>query len=202
MKALLIRHPQTEWNRAGRLQGRLDSPYTPRGLAECEALIAAIEASSLKPQQVFSSPLGRAQRMALKIAESVPCALQLDAALQEQDFGEFEGRALRDIHRESPSFAEDEHFLPPQGESLAQAVERLHVYLQHLPERSAHEVVALVSHGQIIQGLIAQLVDNSLANVARFHHPNASYALLNIERESCRVERWGVASHLVRLPGV
>jgi len=199
LKALLIRHPQTEWNRAGRLQGRLDSPITPRGLAECDALITAIAASGLKPQRVFSSPLGRAQQTALLIAERFHCELQLDAALQEQDFGEFEGCTLQEIRRNYPSFAEDEHFQPPKGESLAQAVARAQAFLQRLPERCPHQVVALVSHGQVIQGLIAQLVDHSLANVARFHHPNASFALLDIDREIYCVERWGVASHLVRL---
>ncbi|WP_039057832.1 histidine phosphatase family protein [Enterobacter sp. Bisph1] len=202
MKALLIRHPQTEWNRAGRLQGRLDSPITPRGLAECDALITAIAASGLKPERVFSSPLGRAQQTALLIAERFHCALQLEAALQEQDFGEFEGRVLHEIRREYPLFAEDEHFQPPLGESLAQAVARVQAFLQRLPTQCTHEAVALVSHGQIIQGIIAQLMDNSLANMARYRHPNASYALLDIDGDACRVARWGIASHLLRLPDV
>jgi len=69
-------------------------------------------------------------------------------------------------------------------------------FLQQLPQHCAHDTVALVSHGQVIQAAIAWYCENTLANVARYHHPNGSYALLEITREQCSVVRWGVATHL------
>ncbi|NUL37995.1 histidine phosphatase family protein [Kosakonia sacchari] len=199
MKALLIRHPQTEWNRAGIIQGQLDSPLTPRGREESLALIRGLRDAGIHPDVVFSSPLGRAQQMALLIAEQYHCDIRLDEALQEQDFGEFDGRLLSDIRREYPRFGDDEGFQPPQGESPGQAAQRLLDFLHHLPDICPHHTVALVSHGQIMQAVIAQLLENSLENVARYHHPNASYSLLEINDDTCRVARWGVASHLLGL---
>lgn len=199
MKALLIRHPQTEWNRAGIIQGRLDSPLTPRGHEESHALLRGLLHAGIHPDAVFSSPLGRAQQMALRIAEQYQCDIRLDEALQEQDFGEFDGRLLSDIRREYPRFAEDETFQPPQGESPVQAARRLLDFLHRLPGICPHHTVALVSHGQIMQAAIAQLLENSLDNVARYHHPNASYSLLEINHNTCEVVRWGVASHLLGL---
>lgn len=200
MKALLIRHPQTEWNRAGIIQGRLDSPLTPRGPEECNALITALQAEGLTPGVVISSPAGRAQQMAARIAAHFTCNVQLCDALQEQHFGEFEGRRLSDIQRLYPHFMHDEHFHPPQGESLAQAAQRLLLFLHSLPDIYAQETVALVSHGHVMQAAIAQLMENSLINVARYSHPNASFSLLEADGKSCRIVRWGIASHLLTLP--
>ncbi|CAI8715166.1 histidine phosphatase family protein [Kosakonia quasisacchari] len=199
MKALLIRHPQTEWNRAGIIQGRLDSPLTPRGHEESHALIRGLREAGIRPEVIFSSPLGRAQQMALLIAEQYQCDIQFEEALQEQHFGAFDGRSLSDIRREFPRFTDDEAFQPPQGESLAHAAQRLLAFLHRLPDICPLATVALVSHGQIMQAAIAQLLENSLENVARYHHPNASYSLLEINHDACRVVRWGVASHLLGL---
>lgn len=200
MNVFLIRHPQTEWNRAGIIQGRLDSPWTLRGQEECNALIAGLQAEGVTPGAVISSPAGRAQQMAACIATHFACDFQLHDALQEQHFGELEGRSLSEIQRAYPPFIDDEHFCPPQGESLAQAAQRLRTLLHRLPDVCSQETVALVSHGHVIQAVIAQLMENSLSNVARYHHPNASFSLLVIEEKTCRVMRWGIASHLLRLP--
>ena len=38
MTILLVRHGETEWNRARRYQGWSDSPLTARGVAQAEAI--------------------------------------------------------------------------------------------------------------------------------------------------------------------
>ena len=49
MKVILIRHPQTEWNRAGIIQGQLDSPLTTRGREESLALIRGLRDAGFHP---------------------------------------------------------------------------------------------------------------------------------------------------------
>jgi probable phosphoglycerate mutase len=60
---LLVRHGETEWNRERRIQGRLDSPLTERGVAQARAmgrLVASLpDATSAR---IVASPLGRAQQ--------------------------------------------------------------------------------------------------------------------------------------------
>lgn len=54
----LIRHGETEWNLSGRWQGHADSPLSPRGVAQAEAL-----GQRMKGEQFdfyYSSDLGRA----------------------------------------------------------------------------------------------------------------------------------------------
>ena len=67
---LLVRHGETEWNRARRYQGWLDSPLTPEGIAQAEAIGRRLrlmpEAASA---EIIASPLGRARHTAAIIAE-------------------------------------------------------------------------------------------------------------------------------------
>ncbi|MGP3590655.1 histidine phosphatase family protein [Vagococcus sp. WN89Y] len=196
MKAVLIRHGQTQWNSKNLIQGRRDSPVTALGSQQSMALIAALAAQGIRPGCVFSSPAGRAQHMAARIADHFACTLALREALHEQSFGRYEGRLRQDY-----PFIGEANAVPPEGESLMCAAQRLMHFLQELPQHCAHDTVALVSHGQVMQAAIAYYCENSLENVARYYHPNASFAVLDVTEAQCRVMRWGVATHLLTLGG-
>src|SRR6188472_696792 len=67
---LLVRHGETEWNRARRYQGWCDSPLTALGIAQAEAIghrLAALPEAAAAP--IVASPIGRARRTAEIIAE-------------------------------------------------------------------------------------------------------------------------------------
>ena len=57
---LILRHGETEWNRAGRMQGDQDSPLTDTGRAQARRQGALLAASGCDGYQWFSSPQGRA----------------------------------------------------------------------------------------------------------------------------------------------
>ena len=59
---VVLRHGQTEWNRAGRMQGELDSPLTSLGEAQARAMGRALARAGIGPatHQFRSSPRGRA----------------------------------------------------------------------------------------------------------------------------------------------
>src|SRR3954452_15944987 len=69
---LLVRHGETEWNRARRYQGWLDSPLTPEGIAQARAIGRRLR---LLPEAanaaILASPLGRARHTAEIIAEAL-----------------------------------------------------------------------------------------------------------------------------------
>ena len=77
---LLVRHGETEWNRIRRYQGWLDSPLTPEGIAQAEAIGRRLR---LLPEaaeaEIVASPLGRARHTAGIIAECLTSGVQ-DAA--------------------------------------------------------------------------------------------------------------------------
>ncbi len=101
---LLLRHGETEWNRSGRLQGRDDSPLTPRGLAQADALARACAA--LGVARVLASPLGRARTTAERIAAACGIPLGLRADLAEMSFGACAGLTLDEALARFPGLLE------------------------------------------------------------------------------------------------
>ncbi|MEN4871420.1 histidine phosphatase family protein [Kosakonia cowanii] len=197
MKVILVRHAQTQWNRAGMIQGQQDSPVTERGERETAALLAALKDEGYAAESVFSSPLARARSMGEQLAALFQAPLVIDAALMEQSFGGYEGLSTQKLQAEADAlFAHDAAFCPPGGESLAQAVERMLAFLQLQHTRAAHKTLCVICHGHVTQGLLALLKEGKLENFARYAQPNASYAVLEMAEEKCEVLRWGVATHL------
>ena len=197
MKVILVRHAQTQWNRAGMIQGQQDSPVTERGERETAALLAALKDEGYTAECVFSSPLARARSMGEQLAALFQAPLVIDAALMEQSFGGYEGLSTQKLQAEAEAlFAHDAAFCPPGGESLAQAVQRMLAFLQRQHTRAAHRTLCVVCHGHVTQGLLALLKEGSFENFARYAQPNASYAVLEMAEEKCAVLRWGVATHL------
>ena len=63
-KIWFLRHGQTEWNRAFRLQGHLDSPLTDQGIAEAAQQAQVMPEVLAQKPDILVSPLGRAQQTA------------------------------------------------------------------------------------------------------------------------------------------
>jgi probable phosphoglycerate mutase len=120
----LLRHGHTDWNRAGRIQGRTDIPLD----AEARAALASLcLPSSWDEADLTSSPLARAVETAKLVAGKTP---QTDPALMEMDWGAWEGQRGIDLKADPDSgFRDIEHwgwdYTPPGGESPAALRDRL-----------------------------------------------------------------------------
>lgn len=151
----LVRHGETDTNRAGRLLGRADPPLNERGRAQVAAL-AQLFADGAPPVAVVSSPLGRARETAAAIADAVGVTVELDERLVEVDYGEWDGRALGDMRIElMERWRADPDFVPPGGESLAAVTARAGACAAELLDRAGSELVIAVSHVSPIKGAVA-----------------------------------------------
>lgn len=82
-----LRHGQSTWNAAGRLQGHTPHPpLTELGLDQAEA--AAAHALDLGIEHVVSSPAVRARQTAQVVAQALGLPVHLDPRLVEQGYGE------------------------------------------------------------------------------------------------------------------
>jgi broad specificity phosphatase PhoE len=155
----LARHGQTEWNVAGRLQGRLDSPLTPLGRRQ-----AAQNAELLSTEGIdalFTSPLDRARRTASIIGSRLGLTVQVLDDLAEIDHGLWSGLGSAEIDagwpgqralRERDKYA----FRFPDGESYADGDVRAGRALAEV-ERIGVRRPVLVSHEMIGRMLLRQL---------------------------------------------
>ena len=85
----LFRHGETDWNRAGRLQGHTDTPLNATGLAQAEALTERLRPYRL--DAVLSSDLARAWTTGRIVAEGLSVPLIAEPGLREANIGEAEG---------------------------------------------------------------------------------------------------------------
>ena len=161
-----IRHGETDWNVAGRLQGRRDVPINARGRAQArhsgEILRDLFVRDDRDPAGLdyVSSPLGRA-RQTMEIARAAlgldPAAYAIDVRLAEIAFGDWEGCTIAQLHTRDPQgIAAREHdkfhFLPPNGESYEMVTARMRDWYEDL----ARDTV-VTAHGGTARGLIAHL---------------------------------------------
>ena len=88
----LFRHGETDWNRAGRLQGHTDTPLNATGLAQAEALTERLRPHGL--DAVVSSDLARAWTTGQIVAEGLGIPLIREPGLREAQIGEAEPLAV------------------------------------------------------------------------------------------------------------
>jgi probable phosphoglycerate mutase len=148
----LLRHFPTDWNHAGRLQGRLDRPLTGEARAALARLAVPVPWDCAR---VIASPLSRA----LDTARALWPAVETDPRLVEIDWGRWEGLRPADLLADPRSgFTPMESWgwtrRPPRGESPADAWARVAPLLAEIAASAAPTV--LVAHRGLIRVILAR----------------------------------------------
>ena len=157
LTVLLVRHGQSEWNAAGRMQGQTAHPVLTE-LGHEQAAAAARELAAARPGALISSDLVRAVQTAEHCARATGLPVETNPALREQAYGVLEGRPSRELW--DVVDWTDPHWAAEGGESLAELHGRVAAYLDQLCADPPAEVVALVTHGDTIRA--AQAVAGGL----------------------------------------
>jgi probable phosphoglycerate mutase len=161
MTIFLVRHGETEWNRARRYQGWSDSRLTADGVAQAEAIGQRLRAMpEAAAAEIVASPLGRARRTAEIIARCLgrTAPPRLDDRLREISLGSWDGLDRKDIRsRMREEFVEFEwYFRTPDGERYAEFAGRIASWL----EETGDGPLIVVSHGvvtRVLRGLYGGL---------------------------------------------
>jgi probable phosphoglycerate mutase len=157
----LVRHGQTEFNRAGRYQGQCDSPLTALGRDQAGRVGALLARLIPDPAgwRLTSSPLGRAVDTAriIQAATGLPAPTP-DPRLAEIGMGSWDGLTEEEIALASPHVRipsrYDLFFASPDGETYEVIAARLGHWLEEtLADGRPH---VAVSHGvasRVLRGL-------------------------------------------------
>jgi probable phosphoglycerate mutase len=196
---LLLRHGETVWNRAGRLQGWQDSPLSDAGRAQAAALAARL--ATERVDCLVASDLGRTRETAAPIATRLGLAVVADAGLRERCYGELEGKSWAEIERAHPLayarlLARDADYVVPGGESAAQFRDRVVAALERLARAHAGASVAVVTHGGVLGVVYRWVKDLPLEMPRTFAIPNAGVNRLRIERRRWSIDAWAETTHL------
>jgi len=160
---VLLRHGQTDYNVAGRMQGHLDSKLTEDGLAQ--AVAAAPDIAKAGPERIISSDLSRARDTAAFIGGACGLPVALDPRLRETHLGEWQGRTVIEIEQDYPgsiaTWRSDPAWAPPGGESRIDVVRRSRPVVDELDDEltgPSPSTVVLVAHGGLLAGLVCGLL--------------------------------------------
>ena len=186
-RLFLARHGQTTWNLEHRLQGQLDSPLTADGIAQAKSMAESLVGSPVAT--VCSSPLGRALRTAVIIADRLGAELIEVPELAELHHGDLAGMTWEESDAEVPGAREVRAanrwgWAFPGGESYAQARARARKALSSCGWASVG-VPLLVSHEMIGRMLRAELRGLDSATALALRHPQG--VVFEIERGSERM---------------
>jgi 2,3-bisphosphoglycerate-dependent phosphoglycerate mutase len=156
-----IRHGQTLFNAAGKIQGQLDTPLSPLGIQQCQATAQALRGEPI--DAVYSSPLRRAYEMALCIADSLGLPVQKEDRLMEIHAGIFQGKDWNEIAEQYPDDsvrwkAQDPDFRIPGGESRRDLMHRGQAAFAAIREQNFKQVL-VVSHGGLLSAALKALLD-------------------------------------------
>jgi 2,3-bisphosphoglycerate-dependent phosphoglycerate mutase len=198
---LLIRHGETLWNRAGRVQGWQDSPLTDIGCAQAEALAERLSGERI--ERLIASDLGRARQTAAPIASRLGIAIECDSGLRERNYGIFEGRTYADIERDDPeAYAylarRDPAYVIPGGESGTAFSIRVLNALERIAGAHAGHRIAVVAHGGVLGVLYRHAAQQMPGAQGDYSLANASVNHVRFGEGRWTIEQWGDVAHLAQ----
>ena len=202
MRFFVIRHGETAWNVAGRIQGQQDTELNEKGLAQAELLGERL--AGHKFEAVLTSPLARAKVTAERASARCECGEFLTVgALTEINHGDWEGRLADEIAAEWPEELRKWHVAPETvtmpgagGENLADIMRRAAPAVDGAAKRYKGDVL-LASHDAVIKVLLCYWLGAPLSSFFRFQVPNCSITVVEIQEGSApRMLLMGDAAHL------
>jgi broad specificity phosphatase PhoE len=166
----LVRHGETEWNAASRMQGQLDSRLTSLGREH--AVSSARLLARLGVDTVFASPLGRVRETVAILQAELPLAVTYDDRLKEWSAGDWSGELYADIPRRWPvewaAWDADRYgYRSPGGENFEDLIERGRAFL--VDARSSPGTrIAVIAHGflnRALAGLLLSLTPSETMDI-------------------------------------
>jgi probable phosphomutase (TIGR03848 family) len=170
---------------AGRTPGvHLNVP----GLAQAEALAARL--GSLPISAIYSSPLERALETAEPLARRSHLRVSSLTGLNEVDFGDWTGLTLAALAaipewREFNTRRSTTRI--PNGEIMSEVVARVSEELDRLRRQHESELLAVVSHGDVLRGLLSHVLGMPLDLLHRLEVEPASVSVLSYDGAAPRL---------------
>jgi len=201
-RVVLIRHGETAWNRATRIQGHTDIPLSSLGLAQAERLAEALADEALAA--IYSSDLSRARQTAEALGRAQGLAIHLDAGLRERAFGRFEGMSWEEIDQGYPEDAarwrkREPDFPVGGGESLNVFSARCLAAARRAAAAHPGQSIALVAHGGVLDCLYRAATQVALDAPRSWQLGNATINRLLATPEGFTLVGWNDDRHLAGL---
>jgi 2,3-bisphosphoglycerate-dependent phosphoglycerate mutase len=202
-RIIAVRHGETAWNVATRLQGHIDIALNDTGRWQADRLALALADEDIA--QIYTSDLSRAHHTALAIANQESArgtrTVHLHTGLRERGFGIFEGQTHAEIATKWPEEntrwkQREPHFAPSGGESPAQLIERVARTLNELAQPHLGGQIVLVTHGGVLDMLYRLATNQAVDSPRTWELGNAAINRLLWTPDALTLVGWADTHHL------
>lgn len=143
----LVRHAQSEQNKAKIATGHIDTPLSPEGEQQAAAL--AGELRHINFDAAYSSDLVRARRTAEIIKLERTLAVQTTERIRERHYGPYQGRPMAEYIAATQKLVVD---MEPDGvETTESVVSRFITFLREVAVAHPNQTILIVGHGNVIR---------------------------------------------------
>lgn len=175
----LVRHGETDWNLAGRIQGATDIPLNDTGRTQAKA--TGVKMQGRKWDIIVSSPLSRALETASIIAAQIGMPEPTPVMdIVERNYGEAEGMTGPELE----AFYPNETPVPGR-ESRPEVQVRVLAAMHRLAKEYPGKNVVVVAHGGVIRAVLQSTTGSAyfgerIANgsIHSFHHSDDGLQLV------------------------
>ena len=186
MQLYIIRHGETDWNAALRVQGREDIPLNETGIGQADACGRAM--SSVKLDLIVTSPLQRAFRTAqiVQFYQSGMPQIVVDDCFIERDFGSLSGLTYEERKLVDKSRLEE-------AENLELLSARIKKGITQYAAGSCQKI-AIVTHGGVITQLLSDFSDGMIGRGKTWLR-NACISLLRYEQGQYSIPMYNLTAN-------
>lgn len=195
----IVRHGETAWNAAHRVQGQLDIPLNAIGLRQAQAVGGALKEEHF--DAIYSSDLARARQTAESIANLLTIKIRLEKDLRERHYGIFERLTYAEVKIRYPEDyahfeARDPDYAFRTGERLRDFSARSIAVLSSIVQRHQGERVLVFTHGGVLDKLYRFITGLPLSAPRDFGIPNAGLNRIEVTPSGWQIRSWADIAHL------
>jgi probable phosphoglycerate mutase len=171
MEIFFVRHGETDFNVAGRIQGGMDIPLNNTGIEQANKLAEKCAENEMKFDAVFSSSKLRASKTADIVSKRLGLHFEVVEGLEEIDLGEWQGLTWAEVKEKYKDnynewFKNRRYTKVINGESHQDMIDRVFKALKKLIDLR-HERILVVTHSAVImcmQCIIKDVPFNEMTN--------------------------------------
>jgi probable phosphoglycerate mutase len=194
-----IRHGETDWNLAQRIQGHTDIPLNDTGRAQAQAM--AFTAAHQHFHAIYSSDLQRARETAAVLAQCEGQPVKPLPQLRERHFGIFQGLTVAQVAERHPAAyaqyaARDPDYDCETGESLRGFVTRVAAGIDWLVRHHQGQTIAAVCHSGVLDLVFRRATGRPLSAPRDFKIPNGSLNWFHFDGQGWHLDAWDDRHHL------
>ena len=197
----LVRHGETDWNAARRLQGHTDISLNATGVTQAKQMARALKKMNLQFDVLYTSDLQRAAKTAQAIEELFNTTAIENNLLRERHLGALQGLTTEEAPIQEPALwkshlSRNIHEKLRDGESIQLFADRIQFALKQIRTQHLGKTILLVSHGGALD-MMYRIASNQPLDAAKVVAvPNASLNWISHDGIRWKVDSWADTSHL------